>query len=136
MTDEPWSTMDENLAAGAVRMVSRCFAASVLGYSLLPAAETLFCSSFFRDSERSSHRRAAAIFLQNPAGKKDGLYRSKSKDKGKGMEDGRYGTFLLKLRVFIADLGRSELISFALFTRRRAVFFSKSSAIARKKEGL
>jgi hypothetical protein len=54
----------------------------------LPAAETLFCSSFFRDSEHSSHRLVRRKLL----GQKTDYIDCKSKDSAMGMEDRRYGT--------------------------------------------
>jgi hypothetical protein len=52
-------------------------------------AKALFCSPFFRDSERFSRSGGGAVFLRILRGKKDDCIDSKSKDKRKRMEDGR-----------------------------------------------
>jgi hypothetical protein len=61
-------------------------------FRCLPAAETLFCSSFFRDSE---HKQGGPIFFPKMR-KKEGLEQEKSKDNAVRMDDGRYGTFCVE----------------------------------------
>jgi hypothetical protein len=77
----------------------------------LSTAKRAFLLSVFRDSEPPSPP-ASVPFLASKssaiARQREGLYRSKSKDKRKSMEDGRYGTFTLKIEGFISDLGRPE----------------------------
>ena len=73
-------------------------------FRCLPAAETLFCSSFFRTL--LTGWRAAKFSAM--AGQKTDYIDCKSKGKAMGMEDGRYGTFCVE------DLGFLLRISVAL----------------------
>ena len=80
----------------------------------MAAAKLSFYSSFSRDSER----------LFSPS---DGPFiDSKSKNKHKAMEDGRYGTFYVEDCRFLLRISVDlKLISFALFTRRPGRFSFK-----------
>ena len=57
-----------------------------------------------------------ADFFSEKCGKKEGLEQEKSKDNAVRMDDGRRYVLRRGFGVFIADLRRSRLISFALFT--------------------
>jgi hypothetical protein len=104
-------------------------------FSLLAAAKLAFCSSFSSDSGRLFSPASGPFFfkiLRNGGPKRRNIeyIDSKSKNKRKAMEDGRCGTLCVEMAGFYFGSGLS---SFVLFTRRRAVFPSKSSAIAKQK---
>ena len=80
----------------------------------------------------SSHGRAGHFSSKSFARKTDYI-EARARIRARAWRTGDTVRYMLKLRVFIADLGRSGLISFALFTRRRAVFFQNPPQLRGKK---
>jgi hypothetical protein len=83
----------ENLAAEAVRIVSISLAAPLLGLFAVWRPLKRFFVLRFSAIQSTLLIGGRRPFFFKILGKKDGLHLTKSKNKGKGMEDGRYGTF-------------------------------------------
>jgi hypothetical protein len=88
--------LTENLAAEAVRVVSISLAAPPLGlFAVWRPLKRYFVFRFSAIQSTFSSVGGGHFFFKI-LGKKDGLYRSQSKKKHRGMEDGRYGTFCVE----------------------------------------